>query len=417
MDSGPHLTLAALDLAGCFAGDGFVRPDLRHPQGSGLQRELPEDLFLPLAAANPDTPSSTSLVLPRPVPPARANTADPTPTEHHDWSADTRTLGVAHEAPTGRQTGLPTIGSIIDKYRIEELLGSGGFAVVYRATHLLMRTQVAIKLLQPWVLRRRPHLVEQLCEEARFTSLITHPNVVRVFDVTKGDPHTYIVMEFIDGISLYRAIERQPLRPLNVLRLGMHVCAGLHAGLAQGLIHRDVKPGNILITNAGRAKLVDFGLARRSEMEPTPVRPGLPPEDVAGTPAYMAPEQATDPAKADFRADIYSLGATLFHAALGVAPFTDADPLRLVYAQIHRMPPDPRHFIATFPAPLAELLLRMLAKQPDQRPGSYEHLAAELRGVYDQLKAEEAQADSRRSGPLLSRVKNIFVARKESAAG
>jgi serine/threonine protein kinase len=348
-------------------------------------------------------------------PPAPARTADPTPTESRDWSADTRTLGVAY--PEDPFIGLPGIGTTIDKYRIEELLGSGGFAVVYRATHLLMRTQVAIKLLQPWVLRRRPHLVEQLCEEARFTSLINHPNVVRVFDVTKGDPHTYIVMEYIDGISLYRAIERQPLRPMNVLRLGMHVCAGLHAGLSQGLIHRDVKPGNILITRTGRAKLVDFGLARHSELQPTTLKAGSPPEDVAGTPAYMAPEQATNPTGADFRADIYSLGATLFHAALGVAPFTDPDPLRLVYAQIHHQPPDPRQFIATFPGPLAELLLRMLAKNPDQRPGSYEHLAAELRGVYDQLKAEETQTETKRSGPLLSRVKNIFVARRESASG
>jgi serine/threonine protein kinase len=365
-------------------------------------------LVLAIGPVNPETPSSTSLVLP---PSARPPTSDPTPTETRDWSAETRTLGVAENEAA--PACLPGIGTTIDKYRIEELLGSGGFATVYRATHLLMRTPVALKLLHPWVLRRRPHLVEQLCEEARFTSLINHPNVVRVFDVTKGDLHTYIVMEYIDGISLYRAIERQPLRPLNVLRLGMHVCAGLHAGLTQGLIHRDVKPGNILITKNGRAKLVDFGLARHSQLEPSTLKAGTPAEDVAGTPAYMAPEQATNPTGADFRADIYSLGATLYHAALGVAPFTDPDPLRLVYSQIHHDPPDPRQFISTFPAALSELLLRMLAKQPDRRPGSYEHLAAELRGVYDQLKAEETASETKRSGPLLSRVKNIFVARRE----
>jgi serine/threonine protein kinase len=134
------------------------------------------------------------------------------------------------------------VGSIVDKYRIDGLLGKGGFATVYKATHMLLGTRVALKLLRPTVLRRQPALGTQLCAEARFAARINHANVVRILDVT-SHALTYIVMEYIEGMSLGQRIRRQgPLAPAAQLRIGLQVLAGLEAGLEQGLIHRDIKP-------------------------------------------------------------------------------------------------------------------------------------------------------------------------------
>lgn len=373
--------LSGYDFTGCFAGDGCPHSELATTGDHRLPDRLDESLF----ATTPPAKSGQ--------PPSEHPTLDFTSGEFS---------GPADPA------GLPAVGEVIDKYRIEALIGSGAFAAVYRATHQLMRSTVALKVLHPRVITQRPHLVEQLCEEARFISLIDHPNVVRVTDVTSTGRHTFIVMEFIDGVSLHRAIERDLIRPLEALKIGMHICAGLDAGLHQGLVHRDIKPGNILIARSGKAKIVDFGLARN--LLDAGQRPGAVEGEVAGTPAYMAPEQATSFQTADFRADIYSLGATLFHAATGRLPFPESDPLRMVWAHIHQPPPDARAVVPEFPERFAALLQRMLAKRPTDRFASYRELSAEMRSVYDLLKR---QSEARKTTELFSRVKNIFHGRRE----
>ncbi len=407
------LPLDELELRGCFAGDGIIHPEAVHGTGevTALLRDLPAGLFA-------DLPETTRMTVEDDDPlrttalhsiPSTVTDEDALPESASRDPARATTERRRHTSE-GDLTALPRIGAVIDKYRIEEELGAGGFATVYRATHLLMRATVALKILHPRVIALRPQLVEQLCEEARFTSLIDHPNVVRVADVTSGGRYTYIVMEWIDGVSLGRAIERQPLRPKEVLKLGMHIVAGLQAGMEQGLVHRDIKPGNILINRAGKAKIVDFGLARNLHLDAdAKITSGVFDGEVAGTPAYMAPEQATNFAGADFRADIYSLGATLYHASVGMPPFTDQDPLRLVYAHIHTDPPRPQQFIPGFPERFANLLLWMLAKRPEDRPGSYAILATELRETYEQLRRN---SEMRKSTELLSKVKGLFSRRE-----
>jgi serine/threonine-protein kinase len=270
-------------------------------------------------------------------------------------------------------------GAIVDKYRIEGLVGKGGFAAVYRATHLLLGTRVAIKLLRPRVLERQPTLTSLLCEEARFAACIDHPNVVRILDVTSGCALTYIVMEYIDGQSLGQLIVRNgPLAPPTLLRVGIQIAAGLRAGLEQRLIHRDVKPANILLTKSGDAKLVDFGLALPSAVSDVPrARSG----SIIGTCGYMSPEQADDPESVDFRADIYSLGVTLYEAATGAPPFPLGDPSKCMLWHKTQAVPPPETRVPGFPTEVSSLLRWMLAKDPLDRPGSYELLSASMQKV------------------------------------
>jgi serine/threonine-protein kinase len=275
-------------------------------------------------------------------------------------------------------------GTIIDKYSIDRVLGRGGFAVVYRATHLLLGSVVAIKLVRPRVLARQPGLAALLCQEARFAARINHPNVVRVHDVTHNDRITYVVMEYIEGRSLAETIHsRGRLAPAEVVRVGLAVAAGLRVGLAQGLIHRDIKPANILLATDGAVKIVDLGLAHASVPSELPGDLPVGKPTVVGTYGYMSPEQGADPGRVDFRSDVYSLGVTLYEAATGSLPFSAREPAR--WLEMHRTQavPPPESRAPGLPPALSALLLAMLAKRPEDRPPSYEALESALRRVLD----------------------------------
>lgn len=255
---------------------------------------------------------------------------------------------------------LPAIGSVIEKYRLEGIIGIGGFAAVYRARHLLLETDVALKLLRPSVVRNRPKLPRLLCEEARFAARIHHPNVVRMLDVTHTDQLTYLVMEFIDGPDLAVMTRRRRRLPAKmVLKIVEHVVAGLAAGLRENLIHRDIKPSNILLTPSGITKIVDFGLARSTSESST---------QIVGTADYMSPEQIERPAEVDFRSDLYSLGVTAYQALLGRLPTVaagDARPEALV---------PPHAADASIPRPISDLVMWLLERDPRARPSSYDAL-------------------------------------------
>ncbi len=270
------------------------------------------------------------------------------------------------------------IGMVLDKYRIEVELGAGGFAVVYRARHLLLRTPVAIKLLRPG--RDGEADLEALCEEARFAAMVAHPNVVRVFDVVRSASMAYIVMEFVDGLSLAELIREQgPVDPLTVIEIALGACDGLAAALACGLIHRDVKPGNLLLRHDRQVLLADFGLAR-SGTEAVSASAGI-----VGTPAYLAPELAVDPSGIDHRSDMYALGATLFHALTGHQPYEEPDILRMIACHLHQPVPDPRRWVADLPDELADLVMTLMAKERRERPADYRDLRQLLGQVRDSL--------------------------------
>ena len=256
---------------------------------------------------------------------------------------------------------LPPIGSVIEKYRLKGIIGVGGFAAVYRARHLLLETDVALKLLRPSIVRNRPRLPRLLCEEARFAARIHHPNVVRMLDVTHTDQLTYLVMEFIDGPDLAVMTRRRGrLPPKMVLKIVEHVVAGLAAGLRENLIHRDIKPSNILLTSSGVTKIVDFGLARSTTSESS--------NQVVGTADYMSPEQIDRPSEVDFRSDLYSLGVTAYQALLGRLPIMVADGSR------PQSVVPPNEVDPSIPVPISELVMWLLERDPRARPGSHDAL-------------------------------------------
>jgi eukaryotic-like serine/threonine-protein kinase len=255
---------------------------------------------------------------------------------------------------------LPPLGSVIEKYRLKGIIGIGGFAAVYRARHLLLETDVALKLLRPSVVRNRPRLPRLLCEEARFAARIRHPNVVRMLDVTHTDQLTYLVMEYIDGPDLAVMTRRRGRLPAKmVLKIVEHVVAGLAAGLRENVIHRDIKPSNILLTSSGVTKIVDFGLARSTLEAST---------KVVGTADYMSPEQIERPAEVDFRSDLYSLGVTAYQALLGRLPILNPESSR-PHAVV-----SPKAADASIPGSISDLVMWLLERDPRARPSSYEAL-------------------------------------------
>jgi eukaryotic-like serine/threonine-protein kinase len=256
-----------------------------------------------------------------------------------------------------------------DHFELLETLGTGGMGTVYMAHDSQLERDVAIKVLRKDL---GPEYVDQLQKEARITASINHANVVQVFSFGRAHDQYYLVMELVDRGTLEDIIEeRRKLQEEEVLRAGVEVARGLRAAFQKGLIHRDVKPANILFASDGTAKVSDFGLA--GLVEPHAQNPGA----IWGTPYYVAPERLNN-APEDFRSDIYSLGATLFHAAAGCPPFegetTSAADLRALKTQplnLNQVAPD------VSPA-TASVIGRMIAPDPRLRYHSYDATIAAL---------------------------------------
>ena len=286
---------------------------------------------------------SALFVSPAPLPASASRSAV---ADHRDRS---RNAGLEETRPLPR-------GAIVDKYRLEEVLGVGGFAVVYRATHLLLRVPVALKLLRPDVARSRPRLVDSLLEEAQYAARIRHGNVVQILDVTHTRALSYIVMEYIDGETLAAARARRGALPWEETRhIGIGVASGLRAGLDHGLVHCDIKPDNLLLTRDGHVKIVDFGLAR------VLANPRADGRRTVGTRGYIAPEVALG-RESDFRADVFALGVTLHEALTGRRWHRHHSPLS-----------------RGAPPALLQALDNMVAEDPEKRPGSYGEVIDALR--------------------------------------
>jgi serine/threonine protein kinase len=248
-------------------------------------------------------------------------------------------------------------------------LGEGGMGVVYKGRHRDLDLDVAVKFLHPH-LTQRPGSAERFLREARLAARLQSSRIVRVFDCGASEGHYYIVMEYIDGQTLDAHLKERRTVPVGrALQIAEAVAQALREALDQiGLIHRDVKPSNILVTPSGQVKLADLGLAKIVAHEPAAVHTAA---GVAlGTPSYMSPEQFVDASRVDHRADIYSVGATLYQMLAGQAPFR-GDFVR-VLKQVEEADPDP--LPAHVPGIVQDLVSRMMAKQPEHRFQAYPEL-------------------------------------------
>ena len=248
-----------------------------------------------------------------------------------------------------------------ERYEILEEIGRGGMGLVYKARDRRLGRIVALKRM-PENLRDHPGAVQLFLGEAQAAARMNHPNIVTLYDADQENGHFFITMELLEGLPLNTILkQRGRFGPRDTARLGVQICAGLQFAHGQGIVHRDIKTANLFITKERVLKIMDFGLAKILEA----VRDkGA--TLIAGTPYYMAPEQAAGKV-ADGRTDLYALGVTLFELSTGRLPFSEGD---IADQHKHAPAPDPRTIVEGYPAPLAELILHLMAKSPEERPES-----------------------------------------------
>lgn len=261
-------------------------------------------------------------------------------------------------------------------YELLVKIAEGGMGAVYKARSLKTGDIVAIKVI-PADTAKNPVLLKRFEQEFRAASLLDHPNIVKAIEYCATGANPFLVMEFVDGQSLGRRVEKQgAFTEEQALSILAQVCDGLHRAHKQGLIHRDVKPDNILVTADGVAKLTDLGLVKDVEGELNLTRTGR----GLGTPHYMAPEQFRNAKNADVRCDIYSLGATLYMMLTGVVPFAKTSPLDCWMKKIKNDFPPPRKLNPAVSERVNWATLRAMSADPAQRPASCRELLEDLTG-------------------------------------
>ena len=270
------------------------------------------------------------------------------------------------------------LGRVVAGYRIEEQIGRGGMGLVYRAEHLNLRRRAAIKIIAP-ELAEASGFRERFNREARIAAALQHPNIVTVYDAGEEDGLLYLAMQYIEGSDLSAVLRSQGrLRPYRAIDVCRQVAAALDAAHAQGLIHRDVKPANVLIE--GRtAFLTDFGLTKRIEGTRTQLTKA---GDVVGTIHYVAPEQI-EGGRVDARTDIYSLGCLVYHCLSGELPFARDTDVAVIYAHLSEEPPRLTSVRPELPGGLDAVIAKALEKAPERRFQSCADLMSAARAVID----------------------------------
>jgi len=269
--------------------------------------------------------------------------------------------------PAGREAPRP--GAVFDgRYEVKELLGAGGMGVVYRAFDRELGEPVAIKTLRPELMAGDSVALERFKQEIRLARKISHRHVVRTYDLGEVNGMYYLTMEYVEGTSLKQLITSRGKLPVAVaLTIGKQLCRALEVAHEQGVIHRDIKPQNIVVEPNGFVKVMDFGIARLVHAQQGE---GLTQEGASiGTPDYMSPEQLSG-MELDARSDLYAAGVVLFECVTARLPFEADTPWTLIAKRLEEAPPDPRTLNAEVTEPLASVILKAMARAPGDRYAS-----------------------------------------------
>jgi serine/threonine protein kinase len=274
-------------------------------------------------------------------------------------------------------------------YRILKVLGTGAMGVVFEAEDVQLRRLVALKVMKP-SLAANAEFHRRFLREARLAAAIDHENIVTVYQVGEDRDVPFLAMQMLRGQTLENRMARAggPLPLPEVLRVGREVGEGLAAAHSRGLVHRDIKPANLWLEEGrGRVRILDFGLARGTEPDAQFTHAGT----VIGTPAYMAPEQARG-GGVDARCDLFSLGTVLYRTSTGKAPFGDRDTLSILHALATQTPAPPHRIIPSLPRMFSGLVMRMLAKDPADRPQSAREVVKAIEALERGETEEPAEA-------------------------
>jgi serine/threonine protein kinase len=296
------------------------------------------------------------------------------PSHHTEWlsGGDDSRVGPA---------GLPADLERHPRYRVLEWLGGGGMGTVYKARHLLMDRVVALKVINPGLVNR-PAMVEWFRREVRTAARLIHPNIVTAYDADQAGSTHFLVMEYVQGVNLRQLLREKGRLPTDqACDFARQAAAGLQHALEQGTVHRDVKPHNLMLTPRGQIKILDFGLSRFASETSLPEVVGpwpcgdeatgmggvTSPYRAMGTPDYLAPEEARDARQADIRADVYSLGCTLYHLLSGQVPFPAETAGEKIRCHVERTAVPLVELVPDIPLKLSQVVERMMAKDPADR--------------------------------------------------
>ena len=296
-------------------------------------------------------------------------------------SHNTEHLSAMDQSPAGGAGLLPPDLAGHPRYRVLEWLGGGGMGTVFKARHLLMDRLVALKVINPGLVNR-PAMVEWFRTEVRAAARLSHPNIVTAYDADQAGSTHFLVMEYVQGVNLRQLLREQGRLSVDqACDYARQTAAGLQHALEQGTVHRDIKPHNLMLTEQGRIKILDFGLSRFvSETNLPEVDAPWPEGDAAtgmggatsgyramGTPDYLAPEEARDAKQADIRADVYSLGCTLYHLLSGQVPFPAETTREKIRCHVEQTAIPLTDLRPEVPAKLSQVVARMMAKDPADR--------------------------------------------------
>jgi urea transport system substrate-binding protein len=306
------------------------------------------------------------------------------------------------------------VGRRLGKYEITALLGVGGMGVVLKARDPSIERDVAIKVL-PAELSANKNALNRFLAEAKSAGKLSHPNAVTIYEVASEGAVHYLVMEVVSGGSAAEYLEQTGAYSVSdATQLTIEACRGLAAAHKQGLVHRDVKPANLLLTDDGTAKVADFGLAKRAENQSMMMTQA---GHLVGTPYYMSPEQC-EAEQVDARSDVYSLGATYYSLLTGRCPFQDsASVVQVMFAHCNAGPPDPREVRATVPAACSAIIQRAMATKPDDRYQSMDEMRCDLEAILAAMSGAGIQLPSQSSATLVQPMTAAIAKSRRSFTG